>query len=86
MRRPTGFFVPDDLIQKQNKAGAGNGAGLTDFEIMILAQAKRAGLSFFELNELRMCDFVVFMDFFIDGGTGRPRPATQEDIDRFFAM
>lgn len=86
MRRPTVFFVPDDLIQKQNKAGTGNGAGLSDLEIMILAQAKRTGLSFVELNELRMCDFVVFMDFYIDGGTGRPRPATQEDIDRFFAM
>ncbi len=51
--------------------------------------AKKVGLSFFELNELTMEEFVAFVRIYTDeyrDSTGMTRKATQEDIDAFYKM
>ena len=55
-----------------------------DLEIIMLVNAKKAGLSLKELNEFRVCDFVKYMEICTGGkvDTG-PRIATQKDIDNF---
>ena len=56
-----------------------------DLEITILATAKKAGLSFVELNELRVCDYIKFMEIYTGEAENKPRQATQDDIDRFLS-
>lgn len=58
---------------------------VTNFEITILVMAKRAGLSFDELNQLTLKEFIEFANKL----TGKqpdelPRKATQADIDNFY--
>jgi hypothetical protein len=47
---------------------------------------KHAGLSFAEMNELRIRDLAVFVDFKTSNRSGGRRVATQPDIDRFYGM
>lgn len=63
--------------KQANKAGSDE-----DLEIIMLVNAKRAGLSLEELNEFRVCDFVRFMEIYTGEADNRPRPATQDDIDK----
>lgn len=53
-----------------------------DLELTILVNAKKAGLSFLELNELRVKDYVEFMNIYTGEAEHRPKQATQSDIDR----
>lgn len=57
-----------------------------NFEIFILASAKRMGLSFEELNMFTFNDFLTFIDIWIGEKKieDEPRMATQSDIDRFY--
>ena len=57
-----------------------------NFEIFILASAKRMGLSFEELNMFTLNDFLTFIDIWIgeEKFESKPRMATQEDIDGFY--
>ncbi len=45
--------------------------------------AKKVGLSFDELNQLTMNDFMAFIDMYI--GDSEEKSATQSDIDRFYS-
>ena len=57
-----------------------------DWEIGILANAKRMGLSFEELNLLGLNDYLVFMNKWVGDKGGKKeavRQATQADIDFF---
>lgn len=56
-----------------------------DLEITILATAKKAGLSFVELNDLRVRDYIKFIEIFTGETENKPRQATQDDIDRFLS-
>ncbi|NTZ20937.1 hypothetical protein EXW96_26480 [Paenibacillus sp. JMULE4] len=53
-------------------------------EIDILGLGKRIGLSFAEMNELRVRDLFDMADFFFGRMNDEPREATQEDIDAFY--
>lgn len=57
-----------------------------NFEIFILASAKRMGLSFEELNMFTLSDFLNFIDIWIgeEETESKPRMATQDDIDIFY--
>lgn len=58
---------------------------------MLLAIGKRAGLSFEEINELRVRDLIAYAEIMIATNdddrkkVNRPKKATQEDIDRFYS-
>lgn len=51
----------------------------------MLVIAKRIGLSFMELNELRVMDLFDLVESYTGKKDTGPREATQEDIDAFFA-
>ena len=53
-----------------------------DLELSIIVTAKKAGLSFVELNDLRVCDYIKFMEIYTGEDENKPRQATQDDIDR----
>ena len=50
----------------------------------MLAIGKRIGLSFAEMNELRVADLFAFARSFMGKKNDGPRMATQEDIDAFY--
>jgi len=58
---------------------------------MLLAIGKRAGLSFEEINELRVRDLIAYAEIMIATNdddrkkVNHPKRATQEDIDRFYS-
>lgn len=56
-------------------------------ELDLLALGKRAGLTFEEMNELRVRDLVGIVESYAGAkkGKNKPRQATQEDIDRFYS-
>jgi hypothetical protein len=51
----------------------------------LIAIGKRTGLSFVEMNELRVRDLLAYADIYIGKKAEKARMATQEDIDRFFS-
>mgnify|MGYP001037211428 CR=1 FL=1 len=53
-------------------------------EIDILANAKRMGLSFQELNLLSLQEYIWFAESYI-GNDDEAKDATQDDIDRFYS-
>lgn len=57
-----------------------------NFEVSILVMAKKLKLSFEELNIMTMDDFMNFVDMYIGEDKGTVREATQDDIDKFYAM
>jgi len=82
MRRRPAFFVPPEMVGNQNKGSKTSISGRID--LTILATAKKMGLSFQELNELRVCDYFELADIYTGENKGI-RKATQEDIDKFYA-
>jgi len=57
---------------------------LLNFEIDLLVIAKKIGLSFEELKELRVTDLFAMAESYTGGDKEKPREATQADIDAFF--
>lgn len=78
-----GFFVrvrPEDLSRPQSQSDSGEPQ--KDLELIMIANAKKMGLSLVELNEFTTDEFVRLVDVFVgDDATGE-RWATQADIDR----
>lgn len=77
------FFAPPSLLQKskkQNKPFEGR------MDLLILANAKKMGVSFDELALFRVRDFLEFTEIYFPDlesqDTEQIRPATQEDIDK----
>jgi len=70
--------------EESNQQVSDNGSPVEDIEHLILANAKKIGLTFTELNELRVRDFIKIINAYAGEVKRGPRPATQEDIDRFF--
>ena len=69
----------------QRKKQNNNDLKFDDFdnlELSIIVTAKKAGLSFVELNDLRVCDYIKFMEIYTGEAENKPRQATQDDIDR----
>lgn len=54
-------------------------------EIDLLAVGKRAGLSFVEMNELRVKDLLDLVKSYMGKENEETKEATQDDIDKFFA-
>lgn len=57
---------------------------LNNFEIELLAIGKKIGLSFAELNELRVTDLFAMAEIYSGRKGDKPRAATQVDIDAFY--
>lgn len=55
-----------------------------NYEVSLLVMAKRMGLSFDELNEMTLQDFMDFIEIWI-GDNEEEYEATQADIDRFYS-
>ncbi len=53
-------------------------------DLIILTNAKRMDLSFSELNEFRLRDYVEYTNIYL-GNKPAVRSATQEDIDRLLS-
>lgn len=54
---------------------------------MLLDNGKKIGLSFEEMNEMRVCDLLEMIEIDIGGGVQNRSapPASQRDIDKLFA-
>ena len=76
---PAGFFV------EERSRGNNSGQDTERMDLDIIAIAKRAGLSFMELNEFSVQDLLDYVHAFTGAKDGRPRMATQANIDKFYA-
>lgn len=54
-----------------------------NFETSVLVMAKKMGLSFLELKEMTMQEFIDFLDLWV--GEDGPNDPTQKDIDYFYS-
>jgi len=63
---------------------ANDSGEVEDLELIMIANAKKAGLSLAELNEFRVKDFIKFINIYTGEVERKPRQAEQEDIDQFF--
>ncbi len=54
-------------------------------DLELLAVGKQTGLSFAEINELRVCDLLDYAGAYAGSKKDTPYKATQADIDKFFA-
>ena len=79
-------FVPENLLQNQRNNERSKPFG-GRIDLLILANAKKMGLSFDELALFRVRDFLEFTEIYFPDlesqNTEQIRPATQEDIDKF---
>lgn len=75
----TAFFVPE---RPGRRAEAVDPNRRTDIDALTLG--KRAKLSFFEMNELRMVDLIDYARSYAGVEDDAPREATQADIDAFY--
>ena len=77
------FFAPPSLLQKSKKQSKPFEGRM---DLLILANAKKMGVSFDELALFRVRDFLEFTDIYFGEVTQQPgdqvREATQEDIDK----
>jgi len=77
-------FVPDDPHHRKPKKANKPFEGRID--LLLLANAKKMGLTFDELALFRVRDFVEFTDIYFDDYSAKQgdqvREATQEDIDK----
>ncbi len=77
-------FIPDDLHHRKPKQANKPFEGRID--LLLLANAKKMGLTFDELALFRVRDFIEFTDIYFgdyDAKQGdQVREATQEDIDK----
>jgi hypothetical protein len=76
-------FFPEEAEQNENNEIANEKPERLD--LTLLAIGKRTGLSFAEMNELRVRDLLAYADKYIGKKEKKARMATQEDIDRFFS-
>ncbi|WP_141677971.1 hypothetical protein [Orenia metallireducens] len=78
------FFVPQQMEETQSSKESNPVSNRLD--LIILSNAKHIGLSFQELNQLRVSDFIEMTDIHLGKKkvTGSKR-ATQADIDKLFA-
>ena len=72
------FFVEQSSKSKSNKE-------IKRLDVELISIGKRAGLSFSEINEFSCQDLLDYVDAFTGAKDDKPRMATQEDIDKFFA-
>lgn len=81
MKRRMGFFVPQTEEPNQE---SNNEPPSERLDLIILANAKREGLSFRELNEFRVRDYIEYSDIYIGKNKNKNtvRNATQSDIDK----
>jgi hypothetical protein len=82
MKLQTDFFV-EEAEQNENNSIVTEKPERLDLELLVIG--KRTGLSFVEINELRVRDLLTYADIYMGDKKPRRRIATQEDIDRFFA-
>lgn len=54
-------------------------------DLMLLCVGKKAGLSFDEINLLRVQDLLDYVNIYSEQDKDKPRKATQTDIDKFYA-
>lgn len=71
--------------RSQRKKQSNIDVDFDDLELSIIVTAKKAGLSFIELNDLRVRDYVKFMEIYTGEVENKPKQATQDDIDRFLS-
>jgi hypothetical protein len=76
------FFV-EETGQKQSEDTVYEQLDRLDLEWLVIG--KRSGLSFMEMNELRVRDLIAYVDIYTRNKTPKPNMATQAEIDRFFA-
>ena len=74
-----GFFIKENNTENS----VSNDMQSNRFEIDILAIGKKIGVSFEEMNELSVQDFIDLAQSFL-GEKDKKREATQQDIDKFF--
>jgi hypothetical protein len=74
--------VEESEPKNQSQQKKQSNIDFNDLELSILVSAKKAGLSFVELNDLRVCDYVKFMEIYTGEADNKPKQATQDDIDR----
>lgn len=80
--------MPPFVSKKHLKEADYEGEEDIEYEVRILAIAKKTKLSFEELNLLSLDDFFNYVDLFV-GDSGEKetvRQATQNDIDDFYRM
>ena len=75
-------FIAKTHLKSENKTKKKN----TNFEITILASAKKAKLSFVELNLMSLNDFFDYIDIFVGDDEQQVIEAQQEDIDNFYSV
>lgn len=74
----------EESRSSKNKSGKNSPvSGRIDLEW--IAVGKKAGLSLAEINEFRIQDLADFVEIYTGADKDKPRNATQEDIDKFFA-
>lgn len=73
------FFV----VETKGKS-KGDSKISTNMEIDLLAVGKRVGLSFMEMNELRVKDLLDLAKSYSGVEDDNSKEATQADIDKFF--
>lgn len=76
-------FIAKKHLKSGNKTKNKSNA---NFEITILASAKKAKLSFEELNLMSLNDFFDYIDIFVGDDEQQVRDAQQEDIDNFYSV
>lgn len=77
-----GFFVPAQINKEKEENKESEGLITERLDLFILVNAKKQGLSFLELNEFRVRDYIEFSDIYA-GKVNKTKIAKQEDIDDF---
>jgi len=80
-RLRTDFFVPGQPESREEFVDSDR-----RIDIVVLAVGKRIGLSFAEMNELRVMDLFDLARSYMGSKDDGPRMATQVDIDAFYRM
>jgi hypothetical protein len=73
------FFV------EQSNSKSKDDEQIERLDITLIAIGKRTGLTMAEMNELRVKDLLDYTKVYMGEKENKPREATQEDIDRFYA-
>ena len=79
-------FLPSEN-QNKNQNQSRNQIQADRIDLVLLDNGKKIGLSFEEMNNMRVCDLLEMIEIDIGGGIqNRSAPkATQRDIDKLFA-
>lgn len=76
--------MPPFVAKKHQNQSNGSVDEDFNYEVSILAAAKKTGLSFEELNLLTLNDFFDYVDMWMGEDKEIIKEATQEDIDYFY--